>query len=271
MAHYERPSPYNYTLGGIRLWVNELLDASATPPKYRGFVDLGCIEEAPFAQAIDFQEHFCASTGTRVKDRKIVKEISSTITVTIVEADPENLRLFFLGGDITDVAASPGGGSVTTEVMKLTGTERRILKDGVNASSVVVEPYGGGAAFTVTTDYVIEDHFGHKAIRRVATGSIGDGDFVEVDYTHDVLESRSFNPLTQILKTAQVQFIGVSDTGQEMIAQFDNVQINPTGDFSWNSDDWTSFQLELDILDNSLAAPSAPYGVIQQLGAGQNI
>lgn len=268
MAFSERHAAENYTLGGARLWFDELIDT--TNNYYAGMVDLGCIEEAPIAMNPTYQEHFCAHTGTRLKDRKIVKEVAMTITVTLVEVDPENMRLFFLGGDITRTSASVGGGSVTDEPMKLVGTDRRILRYGKNATSIVVTDTGG-TPYTLTTDYVVEDYYGFKSIRRVSGGGIADGEVVLVDYSYDILENRSFNPFTNILKVGRAKFTGVSDTGQEMIADFDYVSITPTGDFSWNSDDWTTFQLEIEVLDNSVAAPSAPFGTVRHLGAGQNI
>lgn len=271
MAFYERKDPNNYSLGGVRLWVSELVDSATTPASYDGFVDLGCVEEAPIAQAIEFQEHFCTATGTRLKDRKIVKEVSATITVTLVEPDVENLRLFFLGGDITDNAASASGGSVTDEAMRLQGTERRILKFGRNATNIVVTSFDGMTTHALTTDYVVEDYYGHKAIRRVSGGGITDGDIVLVDYNYDVLANKEFNPLSQVLKTAQVLFIAVSDTGNEFIGQFDNCQINPSGDFNWNNDDFTQFALEIDVLDNSAVDANAPFGVFRHYGTGQNL
>lgn len=268
---YERKDANNYTLGGVRLWVNEIIDSSVSPVKYRGFVDLGCVEEAPIAPALEFQEHFCAATGTRVKDRKIVKQSSMTITVTLTEIDVENIRLFFLGGDITDVAAAVGGGAAVNEVVRLQGTERRILKFGPNVTAVNVEPYGGGAPFTVAVDYVLETYYGHTAIRRVAGGGIADGDYVEIDYTYDVLQSKDLNPLGKILKQGQVLFMGVSDTGNEMIGQFDNCNINPTGNLNWNSNDFTQMQVEIEVVDDSVANPSAPFGTVHHLGSGQDI
>ena len=270
---FERKDPSNYSLGGVRLWVNELDDATTTPPKYQGFVDLGCIEEAPIAQAIEFQEHFCAATGTRVKDRKIVKEVSATITATLIEPDVENLRLFFLGDVVTANAAGTASGSQLDEVVKLEGTERRILKFGRAATSIVVTSFDGMTIHTLNTDYVVEDYFGHKAIRRVGVpgNPITDGAYVLVDYAYDILQNNQFNPLTKILKTAQVLFIAVSDTGNEFIAQFDNCQINPSGDFNWNSDDFTTFALEIDVLDDSTANPSTPFGTIRHYGTNQNL
>lgn len=269
MAFAERHAAENYTLGGVRLWFDELIDA--TNGYYAGTVDLGCIEEAPIAPNPTYQEHFCAHTGTRVKDAKIVKEISMTITVTLVEVDPENLRLFFLGGNITRTAAASGGGSVTNEPMKLVGTDRRILRYGKNAASIVVTDVTGVTTYSSSTDYEVVDYYGFKSIRRRSGSTITDGQVVLVDYVYDILENRNFNPLTNILKIGRAKFMGVSDTGQELIADYDKVSITPSGDFSWNSDDWTTFQLEIEVLDNSVVNPTAPFGVIRHLGSGQNI
>lgn len=267
MAFYERHAAENYTLGGVRLWFDELLDA--TNLYYAGTVDLGCIEEAPIAPNPTYQEHFCAHTGTRLKDRKIVKEVSLTITVTLVEVDPENMRLFFLGGDVTRTPA--GTASVTNEPMKLVSTDFKILRYGMAATSIVVTDVTGVSTYSASTDYEVIDYYGFKAIRRRAGSTIPDGATVLVDYSYTVLANRNFKPMTNILKVGRAKFMGTSDTGQEVIADFDKVSISPSGDFSWSSDDWTKFQLEIEVLDNSVVDAAAPFGIIRHLGAGQNI
>lgn len=272
---YERRAAENLTLGGVRLFVNELLDPAPVsgPVRYRGFVDLGCVEEAPFTPNVEYQEHYCAHTGTRILDRKIVKQVSGTITVTLLELDVENVRLFFMGGTITPVAAGGAPVGITDEVVRLEGTERRILEHGfgTTSASIVVTDLTGVTTYSNATDYEVVSYYGWAAIRRRAGTTIGDGDYVLVDYNYTNQAHKKFNPVTSILKTAKVRFMGVSDTGPEMIAEFRNCNISPAGDFNWQSDDWTSMQLQIDVLDDSVYDSAAPFGVLKHFGSGTNL
>jgi hypothetical protein len=95
--------------------------------------------------------------------------------------------------------------------------------------------------------------------------------FVKVQYVEGALTSKKFYPGTSILKDCQVLFVGASDTGNEFMAYYDKCQINPSGDFNWSSDDFTKFQLMIDILDDSIDNPTKPFGTFRHLGSGTNI
>ncbi len=282
MSTLERANSGNYSLGGVRLLVNELLE-TGTPDLYRGFIDLGCIEEAPINNAIEFQEHFCAASGTRVKDRRVVKQIASTIRCTLAEMDAENCRLFFMGDEITEEAAA--NIAVADEIMSFgnpAGSQplhKRILKFGPltapQQAAIVVNDLSG-APYTVTTHYTVETYLGMTAIRPTAAliahaNYLADAGFVSVDYTYARIAARMFKPLTNVAKDCQVLFVAASDTGNEILGYFDKCQINPEGDFNWNSDDFSKIALGIDILDNTSVDSTTPFGKIRHLGTGVNI
>ena len=268
-THYERSDSRNYSLGGVRLFVNELMDASYTPPRYRGFKDLGCVEEAPMAEAIEYAEHFCARSGTRIKDRKIVRQVAYTITATLIEADVENLRLFLMADAVTNnTSVTPV--SVVDEVIQATYGQRSLLSHrGIDTATIVVDSWAG-VPYTETTHYTHEDYLGLVGIRPSGVG-IADGEYLKVSYDYVPDVCKSFNPLSKILRDCQVKFVLVSDTGNEVIGEFTRCQISPAGDFNWNSNDFTNFQLMIDILDDSVANPSAPYGLVKHFGVGTNL
>jgi len=106
-AFFQGGSPSNYTIGGTRFWFNRLSDDSVTPNRYEGFVDMGNVVDSNLEQEIQEQDHFSSKTGTRRKDRSLVKEISEEVIFTLDELSTENLRSFFRGGDVTDMPAQP--------------------------------------------------------------------------------------------------------------------------------------------------------------------
>lgn len=106
-AFYQGGSPSNYTIGGTRFWFNRLVDDTVSPARYEGFVDMGNVVDSSLEQEIEEQDHFSSKTGTRRKDRSLVKEISEEGVFTLDELSTENLRAFFRGGDVTDQPAQP--------------------------------------------------------------------------------------------------------------------------------------------------------------------
>jgi hypothetical protein len=163
--------------------------------------------------------------------------------------------------------------TVTDEVMQLVATQLRILGNGYNAANVVVKDITGVTTYTVTTDYTLEtiSPGGYIGIKRVAGGTIADGEFVRVAYDYDTRERKIMYPATILEVIGQALFFGVSDTGNEFIRSFAKAQIEPEGAFELDDEDWSTFQLRLKILDNSDAVATAPFGVLEHLGTGQDI
>jgi hypothetical protein len=270
-AYFQGGSPSNYTIGGARFWFNRSVDPLAAVPTFEGWQDMGNVVDSSLEQEVEEQDHFSSKTGTRRKDRSLVKEISEEILFTLDEMSTENLRSFFRGGDVTDVTATASVG-VVDEVAQLVREDERILGKGYNATSIVVKDITGVTTYVKDTDYAEVDIIGGwKGIKRIATGGIGDGDFVRVDYDYDQRAVRRFSPATNLEVKGQAMFFAVSDTGNEFLRSFLNTQLEPEGAFELNDDDWSTFQLRLKILDNSDAVPSAPFGLFDHFGTGSDL
>lgn len=275
-AFFEGGSPSNYTIGGIRAWFNRLVDATTTPKKFEGFFDLGNVVEAPQEGEKEEVEHFSAKTGTRKRDRLVARDISEDIVLTLDELDVENLRHFFRGTTVTDVAASAGGKSVDDEAMQLTRTDTRFLRFGRNAASIVVEPFGGGTPFVLDTDYSVVEVLATagdswKGIKRIDAAGIADGDFVQVTYVSDITVHRKFEPQTSLQVEGQFILMGASDTGNEFVRQINKCQIEPEGSFDFDDEDFSTFQLRVAILDDTDDIAAEPFGVFEHYGAGFNL
>ena len=158
------------------------------------------------------------------------------------------------------------------EVMQLVGTETRILGYGYAAASVVVSDITGVTPFTLTTDYLIVDVIGgYKGIQRVAGGGITDGEFVSVDYDYETRANKLFSPATNLEVKGQAMFFGVSDTGNEFVRSFRTTQLQPDGAFELDDEDWSTFDLDLSILDDTDVTPTAPFGLFRHYGVGTDL
>jgi len=162
-THYDQGNPENYTIGGSRIWFNELLDSANS--LYRGFRDLGNIVASPQELSPDMLEHYTAKSGTKRKDRVLAKQLTQTMTFKLDEINADNLRLFFRADEITDIAE--GTGTVTSEIARMDRNEDVILGQGYSATAIVVNDLSGTVTYVANTDYEVVDILGgFKAIRR---------------------------------------------------------------------------------------------------------
>lgn len=272
-SFFENGSPSNYTIGGARLWFNEDVDLTLTPPRRKGWRDLGNVVDHSFETEKEVLDHFSTKTGSRKKDRSVNREISESLVVTLDELSTLNMKNFFRGDAISSVAAGTGTGTVTDEVMQLIDTELVMLGEGYNATLIVVKDITGVTTYVLNTDYevVVDGTTGHSSIKRKAGGAILSGDYVRVNYSYDIRAHKVFYPQTKALREGQALFFGVSDIGNEFKRSFNRVTLDPEGNFSLNAEDWSSFQLRVDILDDSDANPTAPFGIFRHFGVGANI
>ena len=238
---------------------------------YEVFQDLGNVVDSSLEQTVEEQDHFSSKTGVRIKDRSLVKQIEDDILFTLDELSTENLRGFFRGGAVSDIASSASVG-VVDEVIEMRREDVRILGNGYGATSIVVKDITGITTYVKDTDYTeVAIIGGYVGIAAISGGAITDGDFVRVSYDYDLRAHRQFSPATKLEVKGQALFFGVSATGREFIRSFLLAQLEPEGAFELNDDDWSTFQLRLKILDNSAAVPTAPFGLFQDYGAGEDL
>lgn len=98
MAFNVPGNPANYTIGGVRFKFTESGGSE---------LDFGNIVTGSFSSDITFLDHFSAKSGTRLKDRSLVQEISIVINLTSDEPTEEMLNLFMLGGAVASHVFAP--------------------------------------------------------------------------------------------------------------------------------------------------------------------
>ncbi len=145
----------NYTIGGIRFWFNRLIDATTTPKRYEGHLDLGNVVEAPQESEKEEVEHFTAKTGSRKRDRKVNRDISEDVVITLDEPTVENLRHFFQGGAVIQrpaIAATPPADWVTVTAYALGDFVKPTTPNGFYAQAIVAGTSDAGEPTWPTTD-----------------------------------------------------------------------------------------------------------------------
>lgn len=129
---------------------------------------------------------YSAVEASRAPIKEIVQRRTPQIGLTFKEFDRANFALAAMGSELSYTQA---GTAVTNEVHAdvKQGTYIKLAKRGP-ITAVTVEPSGGGTAYTLGTDYVIEDDT-VPLIYIVPGGGIADASDIQVDYTPTAIVS----------------------------------------------------------------------------------
>lgn len=87
------PSTDNYVLGKGILYFNKLDNDTA---EYDGMRDLGNAPAVNVNVALEELAHYSSRGGLRAKDKKVISEISPTLTFTLDEQSADNVALLFM-------------------------------------------------------------------------------------------------------------------------------------------------------------------------------
>lgn len=260
---YDTGAPENYTIGGLRFFFNEIIST-----QYQGYLYLGNCVTGGLTPTVDNLDHFSAKSGTRLKDRRVTRQISMAFNITLDEPNAANMNLFMFGAGITDVAAVPS--TVVNNETAVIRTNQSILIPYKAPTAITVKK--GATTLVLDTDYTITDVLGYKSIKRISSSvAVLEGDVVTLGYTYARPAFRQFKPATRPLREGKALIQGVSDIGNEWEYFIDYCSLAPNGDFTYNDQDWSQFQFTLEILDNSTAQASTPFGTMVHHGVGQNI
>jgi len=148
-------------------------DPSTGAPE--GFLPVGNVASLTIAVEREEFEHKESCSGARAIDLTITQEISATVTMVLESLNRENLALALFGTSSTIT-----GASVVAEQI-IARHDKFVPLAHIKVSAIVVEPSGGGAPFTLGTDYEENLEFGTICV--LSTGTIVDLAALEVDYT----------------------------------------------------------------------------------------
>lgn len=238
-------------------------DASGNPMKGRW---VGNCPELKLGLQVDNIEHKESYSGQSLTDLKIVKGKSTSLNFTLEDFNKDNLALALYGMALT-VAA---GTAITGEVLGTAATTTIAVGDVFqtakrNVGGVVVLKDSTGSPKTLTKDvnYSLEANSGTITILDVSTGGPFTGP-LKLDYTPGGdIEVGMFNtPMSELF----FRFVGMNmaDSGKIVTCDLYRVNLNPTKELSFITDELAQLQLEGSALLDSTKASNATLG---QFGA----
>lgn len=258
-------SPANYTLGGLRFFFDEIISGVN-----QGYLYLGNVVTGGLTPTVDNLDHFTAKSGKRLKDRRVVREVGMAFNFTLDEPNAAAMNLFMFGAGISDVAAAPA--TAVVGMPAIAEFHEGVILPHKGATTIVVKDTAPvPATLVLNTDYSVVDVLGYKKVLPISGGALSAGDGFTVDYSYAKPAHRTFKPATRTLREGRALIQGVSDIGNEFEYEIAYCSLAPSGDFTFNDQDWSQFQFTLEILDNSSVDSTTPFGEIRHHGTGQDI
>ena len=159
-----------YFVGKGKLYFDRWTSANAAT----GERDLGNAPSFVLTPNVEVLEHFSSRTGIRSKDHEVDVSQSLNVKFSLDEVSVDNLALALYGDGVE--VMSQGDGNVGAEAITLRHDKWvKLAQRSISVSSVGIAGYVEGTDFTVC----------HSTgrIKALSTGSIGDGEAVNVSYT----------------------------------------------------------------------------------------
>lgn len=144
--------------------------------------------------------------------------------------------------------------------------------------------FGNVVTGSFSSDITFLDHFTAKTGTRVKDRSIVQEIAVTVNLTVDeptqelmnyfmlggTITAGVFAPYTNLERNGSARLFGVSDTGNQWLWEIPKCTLKPDGEFSYNDQDWSQFSFIVEVLDNSSATPTTPYGEVTHSGVADS-
>ncbi len=253
------PSPENYTLGGGRLLFNK----TGSDGNKVGLRDLGNCPAFTVSVEVEKLDHYSSASGTKKKDKSIVRQLTPKATITLDEINAENIALTFMAGmeKVVQVAASDKTKTVTVKQGFLYELDEVFVDD--TPANFTVTSDSAATTHVYGDDYLIEGKSGK--IKIVPGGDIADD--TEIVVTFNVLAQTftKLNAFTEKTVEGEIQFISDVASGNDQQLKIWKVSVTPSGEMGFISEDWNSLEFEVEILDDSANHPLYPFmeGIIE--------
>jgi len=209
-----------------------------------GYLDLGNCSEFNVDITVEKLDHYSSRQGLKVKDKSIANQIEGKASFTLDEMHTSNLALFFMTDTVTPNTQSLATGTSLNITAPIAG--RVYFLGATNVSSVVVTSNPSGTTFAVTTDYTVNAEAGYIQLTEgtTITGNIT----VTFNVAADTSETLYAGITTGAVGT--IHFVADPGTGNinDIIAKG---TITPTGSMPFISDEFASFQCEMELEQDS--------------------
>lgn len=239
-------------LGRGKLYFDRF-DSSGAPTGLRFLGDCDKLELTPSVQTKD---RFSSSKKAATKLANVVVSQTHTLSIQMLEYDPENVALAFLGdasalsqttSTVTAEALTPAGG---VKLGRIYQTAKR------NISAVSVKK--GATTGVEGTDFEIEDA-GLGLIRILPTSAaFVDSDALTVDYSAGTVTATQVAAGLEAGIDGKLVFVGDPANGPIYDVQFWHVRFTPSGALALITDDFGAIPLTGEVLDDAKNHPTAP-------------
>lgn len=240
-----------------------LLDQLTNAGQSQGFEKVGNCSSIAISADVQTAEIYSSTQQSAPLLARAPTRVGYTVTATCNEYTIANLRKFLLAEEATKQQnAAPNTQAFINGVK-----QGRIYQIGARKVTNV-QVSVGSVVKAAGTDYVLYAEFG--LIEIVKGGSIADDSNLIIDYTRPSLEivqlriAKVASPICHLLYLAD-------DANQDGDAARDRlelwrVNVAPTGELNFISDDYGSFQLQMSVLADP-SHPDDPFGTLDRVAA----
>jgi len=158
-------------------------DASGNPA---GLIFIGDVSEATLTPQVDNVEVIESVSGTGAVGASWTKSVGYDLSMTLKSAKPEHLAQSLQGTMTVKATGSVTGEAVTGYLDKMTPLQYP------KVNTVVVKNSAGTVTYAAGTDYVLHADIG--MIEPLSTGTITDGQALQVDYAYAAQRHVTANP-----------------------------------------------------------------------------
>ncbi|MCB6184292.1 DUF4815 domain-containing protein [Leeia sp. TBRC 13508] len=213
----------------------------------RGFREFGNCSSLKFSFSED-KKTVADSTSTGGGNAASVTRIKDvTVEMDLRELSAENLALAIFGESSIYAA-----GNVASEVVLVVGLDCLHPLAHIGASTVVVTPSAGGAAYVAGTDYVVTG----AGIKPLTGGAIASGDSLTVSYSYP--KQAVIQALAASGKEISLLFDGMNEaaSGSPVVVEVYRIKLSPTDSIDFIGDDFATLKLKGEVLkDTTIVQP----------------
>lgn len=244
------PHVDNYMLGKGKLYFDRF-DADGVST---GEFDLGNAPDFTLTPTIESLDHFESMGGIKEKDKSVDVSVGFTVKFTLDEMSRWNLMLAING--TTEGTFSQGSGHQVNEpITAHSGKYSKLTRR--NTHDVIVTNEAGTVTYTDVTDYTVDRSSGRIFI--VEDGSITDGATLHVDYLYDDTTYGQLIAMEDTTVEGSLRFVGNPAVGPKYEVEVWKVKVKPTGDVKFITEEWSSIEIEGEVLKDDAGHPTMPW------------
>lgn len=246
-----RPSPGNLILGAGELYLDRIDQKTG---KNTGLRHLGNVSNFTISTTVETKKKYSSMEAAKGLLASVPTQISCTGKLSMDYYQPENLALGMMGEDGVLTQTAQTGLTKTFAAVRL-GRLYSLGKKKV--SNVILESDLGGMTYVLNEDYTIDLLRGYW--EPLIGGAITDDSTVKATFDTQAGTFPKISGLVAPRIEGMLYFKGDPTYGPVYEAEIWKASIIPDGDIGFITEDWGSFGITLDIMNDAENHPDDPY------------